>query len=56
MPPVQRQPEHRVPSRNIAQSVYFILRGAERRRSMATSKAQKLQRELGVIPRITSVK
>lgn len=48
--------QQRVPSRNIAQPVYFILRGAERRRAMATSKAKELQRELGVLPRLTSVK
>jgi hypothetical protein len=46
----------RAPSRNIAPSVYFILRGAEKRRAMAMSKAQNLQRELGVIPKLTSVK
>lgn len=46
----------RVPSKNIAQPVYFILRGAEKRRAMATQKARQLQRELGVIPKLTSVK
>ncbi len=55
MPPTPRELQ-RVPSRNIAQPVYFILRGAEKRRAMATSKAKNLQRELGVIPRLTSVK
>jgi hypothetical protein len=57
MPPSNReQQQQRVPSRNIAQPVYFILRGAEKRRAMATSKAKNLQRELGVIPKLTSVK
>lgn len=46
----------RVPSRNICQPVYFVLKGAEKRRSMAMAKARELQRELGVIPRLTSVK
>lgn len=46
----------RMPSRNIAQPVYFILRGAEKRRTMATGKAQDLQRQFGVIPRLKSVK
>jgi hypothetical protein len=48
--------EPRVPSRNISQPVYFILKGAEKRRLMATTKAQTLQKELGVLPRLTSVK
>lgn len=55
MPPDNRS-EQRMPSRNIAQPVYFILRGAEKRRAIATGKAKHLQRELGVIPRLTSVK
>lgn len=55
MPPTNRE-QQRVPSRNIAQPVYFILRGAEKRRSMAQNKAKSLQRELGVLPKLTSVK
>ncbi len=55
MPPVSRTTE-RVPSRNIAPAVYFILKGAEKRRALAMNKAQSLQRELGVIPRLKSVK
>lgn len=55
MSPTQRE-QHRIPSRNIAQPVYFILKGAEKRRALATTKAKNLQRELGVIPRLTSVK
>jgi hypothetical protein len=55
MPPKDLSQE-RMPSRNIAQPVYFILKGAEKRRTMATRKAKHLQRELGVIPKLTSVK
>ncbi len=46
----------RAPNRNIGNPVYFVLKGAERRRQMATSKAVSIQRELGVIPKITSLK
>lgn len=46
----------RVPSRNITQPVYFVLRGSQKRREMATAKAKHLQRELGVIPKLTCVK
>ncbi len=55
MPPTTRQ-EQRVPCRNISQPIYFILKGAEKRRAMATHKAKNLQRELGVIPKLTSIK
>lgn len=55
MLPIQRT-EPRVPGRNIGQPVYFVLRGAEKRRAMATNRAQQLQRDLGVIPRLKSVK
>ncbi len=55
MTPTPRQ-EQRIPGKNIAPSVAFILRGSERRRNMAMSKARQLQQELGVLPRLTSVK
>ena len=55
MPPSEQQTE-RVPSRNISQPIYFILKGAEKRRNFAIQKAQHLQRELGVLPRLQSVK
>lgn len=55
MPPTTRQ-DCRMPGRNIGPPVYFILRGAEKRRALALQKAQSLQRELGVLPRLTSVK
>jgi hypothetical protein len=50
------KPCDRLPSRNTAFSVHFVIRGAEKRRGMAYSKAKSLQRELGVIPRLTCVK
>lgn len=46
----------RMPAKNITSPVYFVLRGAQKRRQMASQKAQMLQRELGVIPRLTCVK
>lgn len=46
----------RQPARNTAFSIHFIIRGAEKRRNLAYSKAKMLQRELGVIPRLTCVK
>ena len=52
----QGSPTTRMPSRNIAQPVYFVLRGSQKRRDMAQNKAQQLQRELGVAPRLTCVK
>ncbi|MBX2860795.1 MAG: hypothetical protein KTR14_06145 [Vampirovibrio sp.] len=44
------------PNRNTAFAIHFIIKGAEKRRSMAYSKAKVLQRELGVIPKLVSVK
>jgi hypothetical protein len=46
----------REPIKNISESVFFILKGAKKRRSMATAKAKMIQGELGVIPRLTAVK
>ncbi len=48
--------KERTPSKNIAEPVYFILKGAQKRRLMATQKAQSFQRDFGVIPRLKSVK
>lgn len=48
--------EQRLPARNTAFPVHFVIRGAEKRRSLAYAKAKMLQRELGVIPRLTCVK
>jgi hypothetical protein len=46
----------RKPARNTAFAVHFVIKGAEKRRSLAYAKAKMLQRELGVIPRLTCVK
>ncbi|HEY9744806.1 MAG TPA: hypothetical protein V6C99_01160 [Oculatellaceae cyanobacterium] len=42
--------------RNTAFSVHFVIKGAEKRRSMAYAKAKILQSELGVVPHLVSVK
>lgn len=46
----------RLPARNTAFSIHFVIRGAEKRRGLAYSKAKTLQRELGVIPRLICIK
>lgn len=46
----------RQPARNTAYSIHFILKGAEKRRHIAYKKAKTLQRELGVVPNLVSVK
>jgi hypothetical protein len=46
----------RKPSKNTAFSVHFVIKGAEKRRSMAYAKAKILQSELGVAPHLVSVK
>jgi len=46
----------REPIKNISESVFFILKGAKKRRTMATAKAKMIQGDLGVIPRLTAVK
>ena len=43
-------------TRNTAYSVHFVIKGAEKRRTMAYAKAKMLQSELGVIPHLVSVK
>ena len=53
---IQQPKALRTPSKNIAQSVHFVLQGAEKRRALATYKAKTLQRELGILPRLASVK
>jgi hypothetical protein len=47
---------HRQPAKNTAFAVHFVIRGAEKRRSLAYGKAKRLQNELGVTPHLTSVK
>lgn len=46
----------RKPAQNTSFSVHFVIKGAEKRRHMAYAKAKMLQSELGVIPRLVSVK
>ena len=49
-------PAQRKPVKNTAFSVHFIVKGAEKRRSIAYAKAKMLQSELGVTPHLVSVK
>lgn len=49
-------PQPRKPQKNTAFSVHFIIKGAEKRRTMAYAKAKMLQNELGVTPHLVSVK
>lgn len=46
----------RTPDTNISESVLFLLRGAKKRRSLATAKAKMIQGQLGVVPRLVAVK
>jgi hypothetical protein len=46
----------RKPVKNTAYSVHFVIKGAEKRRSLAYAKAKILQSELGVTPHLVSVK
>ena len=48
--------KNRKPLKNTAFSVHFVIKGAEKRRSMAFAKAKMLQNELGVTPHLVSVK
>lgn len=48
--------KQRKPIQNTAFSVHFVIKGAEKRRSMAYAKAKLLQSELGVTPHLVSVK
>jgi hypothetical protein len=49
-------PNQRKPAKNTAFPVHFVIRGAEKRRSLALNKAKMLQSELGVTPHLVSVK
>ncbi|WP_373532362.1 hypothetical protein [Vampirovibrio sp.] len=49
-------PQNRKPVKNTAFSVHFVIKGAEKRRSLAYAKAKVLQNELGVTPHLVSVK
>lgn len=46
----------RKPAKNTGFAVHFVIRGAEKRRTMAYAKAKMLQSELGVVPHLVSVK
>ena len=46
----------RKPGKNTAFPVHFVIKGAEKRRTMAFAKAKMLQSELGVTPHLVSVK
>ncbi|MDX2084981.1 MAG: hypothetical protein SFZ03_06300 [Candidatus Melainabacteria bacterium] len=46
----------RQPAKNTSYAFQFVVRGAEKRRLLAYDKAKVLQRELGVIPTLVSVK
>ena len=48
--------QNRKPAKNTSFSVNFVIRGAEKRRTMAYAKAKMLQSELGVIPHLVKVK
>lgn len=40
----------RQPARNTVFAIHFVIKGAEKRRALAQTRARALQRELGVIP------
>lgn len=46
----------RTPAENTSNAVLFLLRGAQKRRSMAIARAKAVQSELGVAPRLVAVK
>lgn len=46
----------KIPSVTTSDAVSFLLRGAQKRRSMALAKAKMIQSELGVVPRLVAVK
>ncbi len=46
----------RKPARNTSFAIHFVIKGAEKRRSLAYLRAKTLQRELGVIPKLVCVK
>jgi hypothetical protein len=46
----------RIPAITTSESVSFLLRGAQKRRSMALARAKMIQCELGVVPRLITVK
>lgn len=46
----------RTPSNNSSNTVMFVLRGAQKRRSMAIAKAKMIQGEQGIVPKLSAVK
>lgn len=46
----------RIPSNNSSTSVMFVLRGSQKRRSMAMAKAKMMQGDQGIVPKLTAVK
>lgn len=46
----------RQPAQNTVIAVHFVIKGAEKRRALAQTRAKALQRELGVIPKLVCVK
>lgn len=53
---IPMEKNQRKPNKNTAFPVHFVIKGAEKRRSMAYAKAKMLQSELGVVPHLVSVK
>lgn len=46
----------RIPAVTTSDSVSFLLRGAQKRRSMSLARAKMIQTELGVVPRLVTIK
>ena len=44
------------PTRNISSAVLFILKGAQKRRELATKRALLLQQNMGLVPRLALIK
>ncbi|MEI7473401.1 MAG: hypothetical protein WCK67_01365 [bacterium] len=47
---------NRQPATNSSDAVLFLLRGAQKRRSLAVAKAKMIQSEVGVTPRLVAIK
>jgi len=47
---------NKIPAVTTSDAVSFLLRGAQKRRSLALAKAKMIQSELGVIPRLVTIK
>ncbi len=53
---VENEKLERQMRKNTSFSIHFIIKGAEKRRDLAYTRAKALQRELGVIPTLVCVK